>query len=429
MRKKNFMTALAAAFCLTASALAPGAAVLAEEETAQETDAQEETSQETAEETTEETGETGETEETGEASETEAAAQETEAVPERPDYNALDYVTLGEYTGLTVTVDLTVSEEEVQQEIESSIRLSGELENVEDGVVEEGDTVNIDYEGKLDGEAFEGGTDKGYDLEIGSNTFIDGFEEGLIGTAKGETVDLPLTFPENYFSEDLAGQDVVFTVTVNEIQRVPELTDELASTLSEGAYTDAASYQDSVRQELESQRAQQKDAMASQEILTQIAASSTIESYPQEMVDYSVESTMSYYESMAEAYGMEMEEFLTAYMGLTEEELREQAALAASQSMQTELYLKAIAEQEGIEVTEEEFQSGAQEYADQYGFESTDALMDYYGEGTVRISLLQDKVMDFLMENTTVEEVTQEESESAGEAETEAASEETQDAE
>lgn len=426
MRKKNFMTALAAAFCLTASALAPGAAVLAEEETAQETDAQEETSQETAEETTEETGETGET---GEVSETEAAAQETEAVPERPDYNALDYVTLGEYTGLTVTVDLTVSEEEVQQEIESSIRLSGELENVEDGVVEEGDTVNIDYEGKLDGEAFEGGTDKGYDLEIGSNTFIDGFEEGLIGTAKGETVDLPLTFPENYFSEDLAGQDVVFTVTVNEIQRVPELTDELASTLSEGAYTDAASYQDSVRQELESQRAQQRDAMASQEILTQIAASSTIESYPQEMVDYSVESTMSYYESMAEAYGMEMEEFLTAYMGLTEEELREQAALAASQSMQTELYLKAIAEQEGIEVTEEEFQSGAQEYADQYGFESTDALMDYYGEGTVRISLLQDKVMDFLMENTTVEEVTQEESESAGEAETEAASEETQDAE
>ena len=422
MRKKNFMTALAAAFCLTASALAPGAAVLAEEETAQETDAQEETSQETAEETTEETGETGGTGETGEAS-------ETEAVPERPDYNALDYVTLGEYTGLTVTVDLTVSEEEVQQEIESSIRLSGELENVEDGVVEEGDTVNIDYEGKLDGEAFEGGTDKGYDLEIGSDTFIDGFEEGLIGTAKGETVDLPLTFPENYFSEDLAGQDVVFTVTVNEIQRVPELTDELASTLSEGAYTDAASYQDSVRQELESQRAQQRDAMASQEILTQIAASSTIESYPQEMVDYSVESTMSYYESMAEAYGMEMEEFLTAYMGLTEEELREQAALAASQSMQTELYLKAIAEQEGIEVTEEEFQSGAQEYADQYGFESTDALMDYYGEGTVRISLLQDKVMDFLMENTTVEEVTQEESESAGEAETEAASEETQDAE
>lgn len=425
MRKKNFMTALAAAFCLTASALAPGAAVLAEEETAQETDAQEETSQETAEETTEETGETGETGGTGETGE----ASETEAVPERPDYNALDYVTLGEYTGLTVTVDLTVSEEEVQQEIESSIRLSGELENVEDGVVEEGDTVNIDYEGKLDGEAFEGGTDKGYDLEIGSNTFIDGFEEGLIGTAKGETVDLPLTFPENYFSEDLAGQDVVFTVTVNEIQRVPELTDELASTLSEGAYTDAASYQDSVRQELESQRAQQRDAMASQEILTQIAASSTIESYPQEMVDYSVESTMSYYESMAEAYGMEMEEFLTAYMGLTEEELREQAALAASQSMQTELYLKAIAEQEGIEVTEEEFQSGAQEYADQYGFESTDALMDYYGEGTVRISLLQDKVMDFLMENTTVEEVTQEESESAGEAETEAASEETQDAE
>ena len=395
MRRKKLMTAAIAAFCLMTSAAAPAEISMAEEETETETAVQETSQDESETAAQEDSTETGT--ETG-------SEAETEAVPERPDYNALDYVTLGEYTGLTVTIDLNVTDEEVEEAVNDNIKSSGSLETVEEGTVQEGDTVNIDYEGKLDGVAFDGGTDKGYDLEIGSNTFIDGFEEGLIGVAAGETVDLSLTFPENYFSADLAGQDVVFTVTVNEIQRVPELTDELASTLSEGAYTDAASYRESIRQELQADKESQRDSMIQQAILTQIANTCTINSYPQELVDYSVESTLSYYQSMAEAYGMEFADFLTAYMGLTEDQLREEAALAAQENMQAELYLKAIAEQEGIQVTEEEFQTGAEEYAQQYGFESADDLIAYYGEEMVNVSLLQDKVLDFLMENTTVEE-------------------------
>lgn len=417
MRRKKLMTAAIAAFCLMTSAAVPAGISMAAEETETETAAQE-TSQDES-----ETAAQEDSTEAGTEADSEAAA-ETEAVPERPDYNALDYVTLGEYTGLTVTIDLNVTDEEVEEAVNDNIKSSGSLETVEEGTVQEGDTVNIDYEGKLDGVAFDGGTDKGYDLEIGSNTFIDGFEEGLIGVAAGETVDLSLTFPENYFSADLAGQDVVFTVTVNEIQRVPELTDELASTLSEGAYTDAASYRESIRQELQADKESQRDSMIQQAILTQIANTCTINSYPQELVDYSVESTLSYYQSMAEAYGMEFADFLTAYMGLTEDQLREEAALAAQENMQAEMYLKAIAEQEGIQVTEEEFQTGAEEYAQQYGFESADDLIAYYGEGMVDISLLQDKVLDFLMENTTVEEAQSEsstEAASEGAAETEAA--------
>ena len=417
MRRKKLMTAAIAAFCLMTSAAVPAGISMAAEETETETAAQE-TSQDES-----ETAAQEDSTEAGTEADSEAAA-ETEAVPERPDYNALDYVTLGEYTGLTVTIDLNVTDEEVEEAVNDNIKSSGSLETVEEGTVQEGDTVNIDYEGKLDGVAFDGGTDKGYDLEIGSNTFIDGFEEGLIGVAAGETVDLSLTFPENYFSADLAGQDVVFTVTVNEIQRVPELTDELASTLSEGAYTDAASYRESIRQELQADKESQRDSMVQQEILTQIANTCTINSYPQELVDYSVESTLSYYQSMAEAYGMEFADFLTAYMGMTEDQLREEAALAAQENMQAEMYLKAIAEQEGIQVTEEEFQTGAEEYAQQYGFESADDLIAYYGEGMVDISLLQDKVLDFLMENTTVEEAQSEsstEAASEGAAETEAA--------
>ena len=404
MRRKNLMTAIIASFCLMVSALAPAGISMAEEGAETETAAEETAADETQ-------AEESDAEEAAEAeSGTEAqedgteASQETEAVPERPDYNALDNVTLGEYTGLTVTIDLSVTEEEVDQTVNSNIKSSVSLETVEEGTVEEGDTVNIDYEGKLDGVAFDGGTDKGYDLEIGSHTFIDGFEEGLVGVSTGETVDIPLTFPENYFSEDLAGQDVVFTVTVNEIKRVPELTDELASTLSEGAYTDAASYRESIRQELETEKESQRESMIHQEILTQVANTCTIDSYPQELVDYSVDNTVSYYQSMAEAYGMDLADFLTAYLGITEEQLREEAALSAQQNMQAELYLKAIAEQEGIQVTDEEFQTGAEEYAQQYGFESAEDLIAYYGEGMIDISLLQDKVMDFLMENTTVEE-------------------------
>ena len=413
MRRKKLMTAAIAAFCLMTSAAVPAGISMAAEETETETAAQE-TSQDES-----ETAAQEDSTEAGTEADSEAAA-ETEAVPERPDYNALDYVTLGEYTGLTVTIDLNVTDEEVEEAVNDNIKSSGSLETVEEGTVQEGDTVNIDYEGKLDGVAFDGGTDKGYDLEIGSNTFIDGFEEGLIGVAAGETVDLSLTFPENYFSADLAGQDVVFTVTVNEIQRVPELTDELASTLSEGAYTDAASYRESIRQELQADKESQRDSMIQQAILTQIANTCTINSYPPELVDYSVESTLSYYQSMAEAYGMEFADFLTAYMGMTEDQLREEAALAAQENMQAEMYLKAIAEQEGIQVTEEEFQTGAEEYAQQYGFESADDLIAYYGEGMVDISLLQDKVLDFLMENTTVEESSTEAA-SEGAAETEAA--------
>lgn len=115
------------------------------------------------------------------------------------------------------------------------------LEEVTEGTVEEGDTANIDYEGKLHGEAFEGGTAKEYGSEIGSGTFIPGFEDGLVGVKIGDTVDLPLTFPENY-TEELAGKDVVFTVTVNSVKRMPELTDDLVNQITDGEYTDVASY-------------------------------------------------------------------------------------------------------------------------------------------------------------------------------------------
>lgn len=354
------------------------------------------------------------------ASEESTEEEETEAPLERPDYTASDYVTLGEYMGLTVQIDLTASEEEIEEELEYYLQTADVMEEITEGTVEEGDTVSIDYEGKKDGVAFDGGTAKDYDLTIGSNSFIDGFEDGLIGVNVGETVDLNLTFPENYFSEDLAGQDVVFTVTVHSIKRMPELTDDLVNTITEGEYTTIDAYKEYIRSYLEEDKAAQRDTMVMTDLFTQVTNNSTINEYPEEMVNYGIQSMKNYYEDMAESFSMEFADFMLMYFGMTEEDFDEQVVLAVQQNMQQELYLKAIAEAEGLELTEEEYAEGCARYAESYGYESGEELVASYGEDTVRISILQDKVLEYLMENAVVEEITESESEVSTEAETEA---------
>lgn len=349
-----------------------------------------------------------ETEAVTEAStETDTEAEETEAKAERPDYQAADYVTLGEYKGLKVQIDLTASEDEIEEELNSAISQADVMEEITEGTVAEGDIVSIDYEGKLDGEAFDGGTAKDYDLEIGSGSFIDGFEDGLIGVNVGDTVDLNLTFPENYFSEDLAGQEVVFTVTVHAIKRMPELTDELVSTMTDGEYTTADDYKASIRASLEEEKAGQRDAMIMSDLFTQVAANATINEYPEVMVDYGVQEMSDYYVDMAESFSMEFADFLSMYLGMTEEEFNEQVVLAVQQNLQQEMYLKAIAETEGIELTEEEYEAGCEKYAETYGMESAEELVENYGESVVRLSLLQEKVLEFLKESAVIEEITE----------------------
>ena len=167
------------------------------------------------------------------------------------------YVTLGEYKGLAVSVDTVEVDEDEWDTLVNNVyygNITAENGGIMDRAVETGDTVNIDYEGTKDGVAFDGGTAQGYDLTIGSGTFIPGFEDGLVGVKIGDTVDLPLTFPENY-TEELAGKDVVFTVTVNSVKRMPELTDDLVNQITDGEYTDVASNKESVRKDLEDAKA------------------------------------------------------------------------------------------------------------------------------------------------------------------------------
>lgn len=398
MKRRYLMAAVMSVCCLTAAA---ATLATAKESTEAVTEAATEAEEETA----------------GDEEDTEAQLE----LAERPDYTASDYVTLGEYKGLKVELEPTeVTEEELQEEIRYNAQLADALEELTEGTVENGDTANIDYEGKLNDVAFDGGTAKGYDLIIGSGTFIDGFEEGLVGVNVGDTVDLPLTFPENYYSDELAGQDVVFTVTVNSVKRMPEVTDELVNTISDGEYADVASYEEHIRAQLLEDKESQKESEILNNLMLQVANSFTINDYPQEMVDYGMANMENAYRQYAESYNMEYADFLEAYLGMTEESFNEAAMEAVKQNLQQELYLKAIAEAENMEVSDEEYTEGCQRYVSQYGYSSQEELEEAFGEDTIRISILQEKVMDFLEENAVIEEIVETESETGTEAETEA---------
>ncbi len=331
------------------------------------------------------------------SSETEAAA-----AAKRPEYKALDYVTLGEYKGLPVTLASTeVTEEEIDAEITSTLSQSDKLDTLEEGTVEEGDIANIDYEGVKDGEAFDGGTDKGFDLTIGSGTFIEGFEEGLVGKKIGEKVDLNLTFPENYGSEDLAGQDVVFHVTINSVKRAPELTDELAKEISDSAYSTVQEYRDSVKETLSQNKAAQRDSQKTNDLMTQVYNNATINDYPTELVEFVKQQYIDYYTQYAEQSEMSLSDFIEQNLQTTQEEFDAQIEEMAKQSLRQEMLLKAIAETEKMELSEEEYQERAGEYATQMGLDGVEGLEAQYGADTVHMNLMLDKAVE-LVEDTAV---------------------------
>ena len=333
-----------------------------------------------------------------------------------PEYDASEYATLGEYKDLTVEVTpVEVTDEQVMDKIASETK-----QTLTEGTVESGDTVNIDYVGKIDGEEFDGGSAEGYDLEIGSCTFIDGFEDGIIGMQVGDTKDLELKFPEDYHSTDLAGKDVVFTVTVNSISRVPELTDEVADSVVEGMTAEA--YQESVRQDLEDQAKESQKTEAEQKLLQAVYENATIDGYPEENLQYTIKRAKDYYEWLASMYGMSLDDYLKNY-GMTQDEFNEQIQPVAEEALGEEMTLLAIAKEENIEVSDEEYEAGLARYAEAQGMDDPSKLEEAYGENYIKNSLLQEKVLEFLYENATIEEVAETEAESESESETEAASE------
>lgn len=339
--------------------------------------------------------------------------------------NVADYVTLGEYKGIEVSVDApVVTDEYLDSYIDYVLQSNMVTTEITDRPVEEGDIVNIDYEGKIDGVAFDGGTAQGYDLTIGSGTFIDGFEDGLIGAETGETVDVNVTFPENYQGEEVAGKDAVFTVTVNSIsvETLPELTDEFVQGLDVGVNT-VEEYRQYAYDLLMEEEQATHDSNAEIAVLEAVMAGSQIQDPPEDMTNryYNrIIDNMTYYASL---YGYDLETFLSM-QGTSEDAIRESAAQAGQEI----IVMQAIADAEGLSVTDEELDAEIETNAGSLGYDDVEeyrASLDVEG---YREYMMSEKVLNFLLENAVVTDVEPETE--AAEAETaETAAEETQAAE
>ena len=347
-------------------------------------------------------------------------------------YDPADYVTLGDYKNLKIELnaeDYEVTDEDVTKEIEYEITQCGTYYVDSDkDVVEDGDTVKIDYEGKKDGVAFDGGTATGQTLTIGSGTYIDGFESGLIGAKVGETRDLDLTFPEDYGSDELAGEDVVFTVTVQGIMEEAEmnydlLTDEYVQEYLGGE--DVESYIESVRTTLEEDAEYLRETNIQQAVLEKLVEICEVSGCPDGLLEERVEQRKTYYENYATMYGVDLETFLTEYLGTSLEEFETQIESTVSESVKQEMILLMIAKEEGITDDEAGFADYVAKVVSENGFESEDSLYSIYAENYVKRMYCQDTVIELLSDAADVTYTITDETEAATEDATEDVTEET----
>lgn len=332
-----------------------------------------------------------------EATTTETTVASGETVAEEVvDIDPGTIVSLGEYKGLEVTaISTEVTDEELEAQIQSMLAMYPEEVEVTDRAAQNGDVVNIDYEGKKDGVAFTGGTAQGYDLTLGSNSFIDGFEAGLVGAKVGETLDLDLTFPEVYQSEELAGQAVVFTITVNSITEEKEAVfdDAFAQRVSDFQTADELEA-DTLAWMIEDKEYQATQTMENEAFLKAIEVAEF--AVNEEAVEAQYESQLSYYTQMTQMYGMELADFVAMY-GMTEDDFKAELRTSAETAIKQQILAEAIAEAEGLVVEDADLD----ELAVLYGTTKED-LKATYGDEAVEDTAIVFKVVEFLLENATI---------------------------
>ena len=309
-------------------------------------------------------------------------------------------VTLGKYKGVTVTkIDTTVSDEEVDAALEKERNNNARTITVTDRPVAEGDTAVIDFEGFVDGEAFEGGKGENHPLEIGSHTFIDNFEEQLIGKNAGDDVDVNVTFPEQYQAAELAGKPALFKVKIHEVKtkELPELDDEFAQDVSE--FDTLAEYRESLKKNLEEQRENEAKGTKEDEAIQKIIDKSKME-IPEAMIQTQCETMIDEFAQRIAQSGLTMEQYLQ-FSGLTIDAMMEQVRPEALSRIQSSLVLEQIAKEENIEVSDEEVDAEIEKMAKSYGMEA-DKLKEYVGEGerdSMKKNLAITKAVELVMDN------------------------------
>lgn len=309
-------------------------------------------------------------------------------------------VKLGKYLGVQVTkIDTSVSDEEVAEALEKERNNNARTVSVTDRAVAMGDTAVIDFEGFVDGVAFEGGKGENHSLEIGSHSFIDTFEDQLVGKNVGDEVDVNVTFPEQYHAADLAGKPALFKVKINEIKakELPELDDEFAQDVSE--FDTLAEYKEDVKKRLVEQKENEAKRTKEDEAIQKIIDKSTME-IPEAMIQTQCENMVNDFAQRIAQSGLSMEQYMQ-FSGLTVDKLMEQVRPEAETRIKSSLVLEQIAKEENIEVSDADIDAEVEKMAATYGMEA-DKLKEYMGDAekeSMKRDLAVTKAVDLIMEN------------------------------
>lgn len=318
------------------------------------------------------------------------------------------YVKLGDYKGLEYTKeDLKVTDKEVKAEIDNRVQAKATTTDSKKGTVKDGDNVNISYVGKINGKEFDGGTADNYTLTIGSGSFIDGFEEGLIGKKIGEKVTLDLKFPKKYpNNEDVAGKDVTFEVTINskQVTKTPKYDEAFIKENSD--YDNKKDYEASVKKDLEKEKKETAENTAKQSLWSTAVENAEVKKYPKGVVAQEKQSIIDQYKLMAENYNVEWADFLKQYMGTTEKDFEKQAKTYGESVAKQKLVMYAIADKEKLSVSNKEYKKRLKELLknagmteEQFKEQYNKTIEEYAEENDFKSQFLLEKIYDFLYKN------------------------------
>ena len=308
-------------------------------------------------------------------------------------------VTLGEYKGVEVKkAEAVVTDEDVENELTAARKKNGRLIDVEDGTIEDGDNTIIDFTGYIDDKTFDGGAGTDYPLVIGSHSFIEGFEDQLIGKKKGETCDVNVTFPAEYHADELAGKPAKFVVTIKEVKRneLPELNDEFASEVSDFDTLDE--YKADIRKKLQEKKEQDAKVENENNVIEKVVENAQME-LPQPMVDTQAREMVENYARRLQSQGLNINDYMK-YTGMTPEKLMEQMRPEAEKRIKTRLALEKVVEVENVEVSDEKLDEQINEIAASYKLEGA-KLKEMMGEREkeqIREDLKVQAAIDLLVE-------------------------------
>ena len=320
------------------------------------------------------------------------------------DYDLDEYIDAGQYKGLTVTpYAISVSDDEMKTEMDKVLQEAAKSHDLKTGdEIKKGDTVNIDFDGTVNGKTFEGGASDGFDLTIGSGALIDGFEDGLIGKKVGDTTKLDLTFPKDYSKKNLAGKDVVFTVKINSAKRsdVPSKEEYVKGN---DDYDSVEAFEKAIKKKLRNQKEETAIKEQKQALWSEALDKTKVKKYPDREVNAYTELNSKQIDAYAEQYGIDREQMLKQYGFNSEEDFAAVNQDSSKLRVKQEMLLEYIAAKEGLTYTDEEAETMLQDMKSSgYDEEAIEKQTGRTAEDYIHIELLYEKTLDFILENAKI---------------------------